>query len=383
MERPVHSPLGASSAERWMNCAGSTALIQSLKLPQTDEPEYRSLGTSAHLALNHCLAEGLDAWEIVGQKFGEHVADVEMADAIQVFIDDVTPDRVFIDANPDSPSKIYLEHRIDAPEFHPQFYGTLDYGFVMPSHMRIRDYKHGQGVVVEPDTPQIKYYAYGLLRKHPEVRSIDLGIIQPRAFHHDGPIRSITISAEELRDWAQHVLLPAMRRDDLDFIPGPWCRFCPAKLVCPVLTGMYGAAALADPAQVVSQSSAQLDRDFGKIEAVNAYIKALRSEVERRAMAGGTFSNAKLVNRKTDRIWKPEAAEVFKDKRCFETKMLSPAQMEKIAIPGIKDTVKEYAYQPDAGLTLAPISDRRAAMQAPPSTNERFAAALKRLDQEE
>lgn len=367
-----------------MNCSGSTALIKSLALPPTDEPEYRSLGTSAHLALNHCLAERLDAWEIVGQKFGDHVADAEMADAIQVFIDDVAPDREFIDANPSSPSSIYLEHAIDAPEFHEQFYGTLDYGFVTPSHMKIRDYKHGQGVVVEPDTPQIKYYAYGLLRKHPEVRTIDLGIIQPRAYHPDGQLRSITISAEELTRWANDVLLPAMRRGDLDFTPGSWCRFCPAKLVCPVLTGMYGAAALADPSQVVNQSSAQLDRDFGKIEAVSAYIKALRFEVERRALAGTQFKWAKLVNKKTDRVWKSGAEEVFETltTNAFDHVMKSPARMEKLAIPGIKDKVKEWAFQPDAGLTLAPATDKRAAVPAPPTVDERFAAALKRLDLE-
>jgi hypothetical protein len=147
---------------------------------------------------------------------------------------------------------------------------------------------------------------------------------------------------------------------------------------------MYGAAALADPAQVVSQSSAQLDRDYGKIEAVQSYIKAVRLEVERRAMVGTTFTNAKLVNRKTDRVWKPEAKDAFTDAKCFTTpSLLSPAQMEKLPIPGIKDNVKEYAFQPDAGLTLAPISDRRTAVPAPPSTNERFAAALKRLELEE
>ncbi len=39
-QRPVHSPLGASAAERWMNCAGSVTLIKQLDLEDTDEPEY-------------------------------------------------------------------------------------------------------------------------------------------------------------------------------------------------------------------------------------------------------------------------------------------------------------------------------------------------------
>src|ERR1700737_4068962 len=44
---PEHSPLGASSAERWMNCSGSVALIAALKTggaPEEAEPDYRTDG---------------------------------------------------------------------------------------------------------------------------------------------------------------------------------------------------------------------------------------------------------------------------------------------------------------------------------------------------
>ena len=65
----IHSPLGASSAERWMNCPGSVALIQALKLEGTDDPEYRKMGTAAHAAAAHITLNDMDAWEVVGQKF--------------------------------------------------------------------------------------------------------------------------------------------------------------------------------------------------------------------------------------------------------------------------------------------------------------------------
>jgi len=50
---------------------------------------------------------------------------------------------------------------------------------------------------------------------------------------------------------------------------------------------------------------------------------------------------------------------------------------------GIKPLVKEWAYQPDAGLTLVPNKDKRAAVSAPQSTNERFATALRKMQEEE
>ena len=39
----THSPLGASGAERWMNCPGSVNLIKSMVLPESDEEDYQLL----------------------------------------------------------------------------------------------------------------------------------------------------------------------------------------------------------------------------------------------------------------------------------------------------------------------------------------------------
>jgi len=61
---PKHSALGASSAERWMNCSGSVALIHALKSGEgyvEHNPNYRRDGVEAHALAAHCLAEGGDA----------------------------------------------------------------------------------------------------------------------------------------------------------------------------------------------------------------------------------------------------------------------------------------------------------------------------------
>src|SRR5882724_2835501 len=94
-----HSPLGASGAERWMNCAGSVALIAtfrdvltSMGIPEEDDPDYRREGTAMHEASEHCLRQGLDTWEIVGQTFNETVIDATMGDAIQVYLDSCRAD---------------------------------------------------------------------------------------------------------------------------------------------------------------------------------------------------------------------------------------------------------------------------------------------------
>ena len=63
---PAHSPLGASGAERWMNCAGSVTLIKQLALREdmepSDEADWTKEGLAAHDASAFALVEGLDAW---------------------------------------------------------------------------------------------------------------------------------------------------------------------------------------------------------------------------------------------------------------------------------------------------------------------------------
>ena len=70
MEQPAHSPLGASSAERWMNCPGSTALIKVLTLPETDEPDYRANGIAISSRKTLELSKQSDGWKITREAIG-------------------------------------------------------------------------------------------------------------------------------------------------------------------------------------------------------------------------------------------------------------------------------------------------------------------------
>src|SRR5208282_2991533 len=139
-ERPAHSKLGASGAERWMNCPGSVSLLSELKLPESDEPDYRSLGTAAHELACLCLQGGLDAWEYIGHKIGAHVVDEDMVDAVQIYLDECC-------SLPEG--EIFIEFRVDAPEFDHDFYGTTDFACVSGTTLFVRDYKHGAGVAVD------------------------------------------------------------------------------------------------------------------------------------------------------------------------------------------------------------------------------------------
>lgn len=361
MTLPAHSPLGASSAERWMNCVGSTALIKKLTLPDTDEPDYRAEGTAAHEKLAKCLEQGLDAWEIAGETASNGVAVTPaMVDAIQAFIDIARP--LMAGAR-----KVYIEHQLSAPGFHPLFYGTVDFAVqhgIAGSLLDVLDFKYGEGVIVEAhENPQIMYYAYGILRDHPEIDRVRMQIVQPRiTWNKDEPYE---ITANALREWAEGTLRPAMERADRDNGPleaGEWCRFCPAKLVCPLLTHLFGAAATANPKEVVEFDDAAVDRNYPLIAPVEHYLKALKGEAFNRVAAGKQFEKIKLVQKKANRVFHPGAEAVFKSKfgddAYTKPELKSPAVMEELGEVA-KSLVREYAFTPESGLTVALKTDKR------------------------
>lgn len=372
-----------------MHCPGSTALLRHLNMPETDEPDYRRDGTAAHEAASFCLEQGLDAWEVMGQSFHNTPVDKTIADAIQTYLDEVRP----LMALPGA--EVFIEQKIGPLEEQPLFYGTVDCGVIVGDTIYVNDYKHGEGVVVEvDDNSQLKYYAYGLLR-HPDaskVTKVVLRIVQPRAFHVEGPVRVWETSAVYVRSWAEGELLPAMERSALDdtFDAGKWCRFCPAKLVCPLLKGMFKAATTGakdlgvEVLQVTASqelSDQSLRNEYEQIAAVRLYMGALETEALRRLNTGAVIEGLKLVHKKANRVFKDEAAAIFKarfgDKAMSEPSLRSPAEMEKVG-GDAKALVKEWAYTPTSGLTVALEGDNRPAVKVM-STTDTFAAALTKV----
>jgi len=368
---PEHSPKGASSAERWLNCSGSSTLLAKLKFPTTDEEEWTKLGIAAHQAASACLVDSLDAWEMIGREFHGIKVDKTMAMHIQVYLDYVSQ---FMRPG----VTIGIEERIGADPAkrpHPDFYGTVDFDAYGAEEFRIVDFKYGEGIIVDPDgNPQEQYYAYGRLYErrlrgvalNPE-RKVVLAIVQPRAFHVEGPVREWDTTVGELLNWGDTVLIPAMEAVELDtdFVPGDWCRFCPAKLFCPVLTGLFGAAARANPDAIPNLSDDRLSLEWKHREAVKRYLAALEAEVYRRNMTGNTVPETKLVWKKSNRVLKEGGEQLFVARfgeEAYEPqKVKSVAQLENISAEA-KSLVKEWAYMPKTGLTVAAISDKRPAV---------------------
>lgn len=372
-EDRAHSPLGGSGAARWMSCPGSIVLAKKLgdALPPEQEADFRAEGSAAHEAAAECLLSGEDSWTLIGQEYLGVEVSVEMADAVQLYLDTVRPLMT-------ATSSYWVEEEFghelkDRP--HPAFYGHIDFGCVDGDVMHVYDYKHGAGIAVDPENnAQLMYYAYGLLRRFPSVGEVILGIVQPRAFHPEGPIRIWSTTGGEILNWAETELIPAMERAEVDetFAAGDHCRFCPARAVCPMLGAMFGAAATADKSAAPNMSLDRLALEYAQITAVSIYIKAIKDELTRRLMAGETDEHVKLVKSRANRVWKDGVEDTLKEKLgdAIYTKpaLKSPAEISKLGADA-KALAAEYAYSPDTGLTLAAASDKRGSVKVEKATD--------------
>ncbi len=388
-----HSPLGFSGAERWTNCPGSVALIASLP-PNAGEgdPEYRKAGTAAHAVAAACLNADLDAWESVGSEhWGDYTPTAEDLASVQDYLD-VARGRIAAlkaEGNAFASAVMWVEREIRAPEIHELAYGTLDLALVAGDYAEVIDYKHGEGIWVDAErNMQLMGYGCLLLRKFPFVKTLRLGIVQPRCAPYDGP-RWFEIGAADLGAWRDRFLIPAMRHaaatDGTDLKPGSWCRFCRAKeaLACPALEDnaieLHDAGKKwidhHDGSMLDQMTSERLGDLYQKIEPMQIMAKAVAAEVLRRRLTGIDVPGSKTVAKKTFRVWKDTAKEAILAALGADAlttpDLKGPADVEKLSAVG-KALVKEYAYSPDAGYAVAPLSDRRRAVTPPVQSSDAF-----------
>lgn len=243
--------------ERKELCPGSDAMEDRVSIPSLPSV-YSIEGTRAHIVLEHALKNG-------ARNAKEAHADSILFDmqfepdffrSIQMMLNYVYG---ILDQHPDA--VLFTEHRVYPPsEVVPpeDVAGYCDVGIFIPSArtLYVPDFKHGAGIAKDigrgSGTPQPWQYAAGFLYGEPTlvdpsaVDTVVLGIIQPRAFHPQGPIRELEVTAYEVFEYLEHRMDRAIlraRSPDAKLIPGDTqCRFCPAKVECPARQGMALAA---------------------------------------------------------------------------------------------------------------------------------------------
>ena len=363
MPPEVHSVLGASAADRWMNCTPSAQLTAGM---EDEATTFAAEGTAAHALCEWKVRKALK------MRAGRRPTSDYWTDEMEEFTDDYRDFIMDLVGQAKLTCKdpvTLIEQHLDFSCYVPDGFGTGDFLLVADRELNVVDFKYGRGVAVYADhNPQMMLYALGALNLFDclyDIEQVTMTIFQPRL----SSISTWTISAEVLYKWAEEVLKPKAElaaKGEGEFISGSWCRFCKARNTC-----RARAESFLELAKMEFQPPALLsDEEVAEVMEKAAELSKWASDVMAYAQAeaienGKHWNGYKLVEGRSTRRFidekkVEEAAKGAGYTDIYNKSLISLTAFEKLMG---KDTFKEvlgsYVTKPAGKLTLVPVSDKR------------------------
>lgn len=399
----IHAELGASVAPRWIACPGSIQLSRGL--PEAPSSSYAEEGTQAHAVAELSLNKGVEPEFFVGMEVEGAVVPEEMVEHVKVYTDHCR--RLMREAD-----SFWIERRISLAKLNPPgpMFGTSDFSAYIRANRQLHvvDLKFGVGVVVDVvENEQLLYYALGVvlsldLAEYP-VDEIEITVVQPRAVHSDGVIRSWTITYEQLIEFAADLMDAARKTQEPNapLVAGSHCRFCPASGICPAQRDRALAIAEQEfsvvetefvppaPETIPAEKFAEI---LSKLHILEDWASSMRAAARGKLERGESVPGFKLVATRATRQWANEddvaqaleAEGKYTEEDLYEPRDLkSVAQIEKLmgkkafkTSPVAAAVVKRSsgykmvpAHDPAPAISLQPIDEAFALLPAGESQN--------------
>jgi len=373
----AHARLSPSGAARFMACPGSIRLSEGIP---DKSSIYADEGTAAHELAERCLRDDKDPNEFAGETIHVNGREFEvtpdMISAVRTYLEHVA---WFIEKG----FEISIEERLDMTHVVDGMFGTADLLAYSEAHQHlfVIDYKHGRGVAVEPQrNKQLMSYAIGALKRYGNrhVKLVTLTVVQPRAAHPKGGIRSWQTTPEFIMEFADELQAAAQIVDEPDapLVPGDHCAFCKAAGMCPALREQAIGFASDDFDAVVEKgvSADQLADWLDKVGTVEMWCKKVREFANAEGRAGRIPTGYKFVEKRAMRKWKDEskalaalrvAGELTDEELFGEPTLQSVAKIEKFFGKKSFKAFESLVTQQSSGVVLAPESDPRPAALSP------------------
>jgi Protein of unknown function (DUF2800) len=323
MSAPSHSEFGGSIAARVLRCPASVRLVAKTPARLRRDTIYAQRGAALHAAMALLIERERALDSLAGETIGEYAItrdDVENA---------LRPALAHVDALLDQPgAEYYLERRVAFPTIETAF-GTADLIVRINGVANVVDHKFGAGarVVARDDdglNPQLAFYAAAARHSLPRffadgVERVVLTILQPQTIEEDAELASSTeATPAELDDFV--LRYHAACRDALGPSPhrerGAWCRFCPAKPICPEHTGpLLDLAQFSPPPPPAASPDRNaylqaLAGGLSLIDAIKDLQTALHDQAKQAMLAGWVVPGYVLANGRVNRDWSDEQAAI-------------------------------------------------------------------------
>ena len=381
--------------------------------PKEPESPYALEGTQAHEVLQAALENGVRDAKTAHLEYSTlFMYDLDdgrnefylAIDAALAHIYDL------LDEHPDN--VLYVENFVDIPitSYPGQAGGFCDVGVYVPSErlLHIIDYKHGAGIAKSAETRQMKGYGAGFLYGDvstvevtdgscgslidPDtVDTVELWIVQPRAFHAAGPIRSHKMTPFQLYEYIDELdaRIAYCESDQAEYKPDTdACRFCGARFTCPALEEKAMQVANASFKQIGDFTSTLLpepsDLDLKRLGAIRFHAPLLRSWLKacedmayQKARQGAHIPGAKMVYTQDKREYYGDELDIaanigalcgpdFDVTSLYELKLVPLTTAEKLVVeafkkragPRGKRKAAEEAKRAFASLTLKQSSGK-------------------------
>lgn len=360
-----HAILSASSSDRWLHCPPSARLCETY---QDKGSDYAAEGTDAHGLCEYKLkrALGMDASDPTENLtwYSEEMEDC--ANGYAAYILEMVEAAKESCADP----KVLIEQRVDFSRWVEQGFGTADCIIIADGTLRICDYKHGLGVLVDAtDNPQMKCYALGALELFDDIYDIDnvsMTIYQPRRQN----ISTFEISKDELYKWADEVLKPTADlafAGDGNFLCGEWCGFCKAKHECRARAEANLTLARYDFKLPPLLEDSEIEYILSRADELVAWASDIKEYALQQAISGKEWAGWKLVEGRSNRKYSNEEAVIQAVTDAgfdpYEKKLLGITAMQKrLGKSRFDELLTAYIEKPQGKPTLVPESDKRPAM---------------------
>lgn len=367
----VHAMWSPSSSNRWLECPLS--VIQSQALPQP-----KSSGAATEGTIAHSWGEKI----LLGERTPDEMEDDTMRAGVEIYTDYV--EKIFDqyeDPGYEVEGMITLDQLI--PGGSPSYwscFGSSDFSVydeadkTMPE---VIDFKYGRHPVEAKNNTQLGLYGIGFCDDIGYKGKIKLTIVQPRAHHVDGPVRTWIATAKELNDLrirARKVLTNAHGSKKK---AGDWCHYCLLAPTCEAKNKQIQTLASVEfgtvdfrPMIPDSMNDKQIAAIVEHHKAIAKWMESVVAHARKEAMHGNEIAHTKLVRNAGRNGWTDDKAfnKMVKNlgiENAYKTSNKGIGDIKKIVKEMYEDNpddlLAEYITKFEGGISLVSENDGRPA----------------------